>query len=80
MIRVRADELPPGRLRDAVARASGENAARASSVVRRRARGANRNRYTCATCGTTFSAWAPAERHADTHGGARLALDLQAVR
>jgi transposase-like protein len=29
-------------------------------------------RYRCATCGATFTAWATAERHADTHGGARL--------
>lgn len=29
-------------------------------------------RYRCHTCGATFTAWALAERHADTHGGARI--------
>lgn len=28
--------------------------------------------WRCHTCGATFTAYAPAERHADTHGGARL--------
>lgn len=33
--------------------------------------------HQCATCGTTFTAWAPAERHADSHGGgARIDLVL----
>jgi len=32
------------------------------------------DRYRCATCGATFTTWASAERHADTHGAARLEL------
>jgi DNA-directed RNA polymerase subunit RPC12/RpoP len=31
-------------------------------------------RYRCATCGETFEQLAPAERHADGHGGARIEL------
>lgn len=34
------------------------------------------DRYRCGTCGAMFTAWAPAERHADTHGGARLEMVL----
>jgi transposase-like protein len=34
------------------------------------------NRWTCHTCGADFTAWAKAQRHADTHGGARLELDI----
>lgn len=38
--------------------------------------------WKCATCGQTFSAWAPCQRHVDTeHGGARIdSLDLEQVR
>ena len=30
------------------------------------------NRYRCASCGATFAAWAPAERHADAERHHRL--------
>ncbi len=30
------------------------------------------NVYRCATCARRFTAYAPAERHADTHRGARI--------
>lgn len=33
-------------------------------------------RYRCHTCGAEFTAWAAAQRHADSHGGARLELVL----
>lgn len=33
-----------------------------------------RRRYRCHTCDQTFASWAAAERHADSHGGARLEL------
>lgn len=32
----------------------------------------SRLRWRCHTCGATFTAWRTAERHADTHHGARL--------
>jgi hypothetical protein len=32
--------------------------------------------YRCHTCGATFTAWAPAQRHADEHHHARLELVL----
>lgn len=34
------------------------------------------DRYECGTCGARFRFYAPAERHADTHGGARLEITL----
>ena len=33
-----------------------------------------RCRYKCQTCGEEFARWAPAARHADAHGGARLEI------
>lgn len=33
-------------------------------------------RYRCARCGATFTAWAPAQAHADAHGGARIEVIL----
>lgn len=33
-------------------------------------------RWRCHTCGQTFTAYAPAERHADSHGGARLEIEV----
>jgi hypothetical protein len=35
-----------------------------------------RLRWRCHRCGETFTSWAAAERHADTHGGARLKLEF----
>lgn len=33
-----------------------------------------RCRYRCRTCGQVFTAWAPAQRHANEHGGARVEI------
>lgn len=32
--------------------------------------------YRCHTCAETFTSWAAAERHADSHGGARIDQEL----
>lgn len=32
--------------------------------------------YRCHTCGVLSTSWAAAERHADTHHGARIDLEL----
>ena len=37
---------------------------------------ARRWTYRCHTCAERFATWAAAEKHADTHGGARLDLEL----
>lgn len=39
------------------------------------ARGGRRS-WRCAKCGTVSTAWAAAQRHADTHGGARVEVML----
>jgi len=36
--------------------------------------------YRCHTCDAVLTTWAAAERHADSHGGARLDLELEATR
>jgi len=36
-------------------------------------------RYRCHTCAATFTAYAPAERCADAHGGARIDLFLAPI-
>lgn len=50
--------------------------ARTEAVRRRRqaqrTRPRPQGRYRCNTCGDTFTAWATAQRHADTHHGARI--------
>lgn len=80
------DDLPAGRLRDAVRRAVargegvpvGRPAARARSArIGESARA--RRRYLCGTCEDhAESSYKAAERHADEHGGARIDLDLEA--
>jgi hypothetical protein len=78
------DDLPAGRLRDAVraAAARGHGVPVASPIARPGVRGRNpttrnRNRYRGARCGTVSTSFAAAERHADGHGGARIDLDLE---
>jgi hypothetical protein len=78
---IRLDDLPPGRLRDAALAALAESPAtsapvRTSTAARARAR-PPRGRYRCNTCGALESAYAPAQRHADAHGGARIEIMLE---
>jgi hypothetical protein len=35
-----------------------------------------RQPYRCRTCDERFTTWAAAERHADTHGWARIDIEL----
>jgi hypothetical protein len=49
--------------------------ARAAVHPAQRARG-GRCTYRCGTCGEVSKAWAAAQRHADTHGGARVEIVL----
>jgi len=35
-----------------------------------------RQAWRCHTCGERFTSWAAAERHADSHGGARIDIEL----
>lgn len=46
----------------------------------RRPRKGERARWVCYSCGEILESWAAAERHADSHGGARLEClqDVQA--
>jgi hypothetical protein len=75
-VRLRLDDLPAGRLRDAAIAGGAPTVARAARSTRRSRGG--RCRYTCGTCGERLvTGLAAAERHADAHGGARLDLDLE---
>ena len=81
---MRLEDIPAGKLRTAaVAALAADLAAAESRAAQRPARAtpachqpARADRYRCHTCGATSSAWAPIERHADTHGGARIELAL----
>lgn len=89
---LRLEDLPPGKLRTAaiaamaradLARLQPSPAADAEAgVPRRRAttRAPARNTYRCASCGHTETAYSRAERHADTHGGARIDLELKVAQ
>lgn len=81
---IRYEDLPAGRLRDAVKaaadRGEGRPVSSAARVHSTRARGRARNRYRCAKCDNVETAYKAAERHADSHGGARIDLELEAVR
>jgi hypothetical protein len=87
---VKLDEMTPALRRAAVAalardlderarpRTSAREAATREGAGRmpEAPRSSRADRYRCGTCGAMFTAWAPAERHADTHGGARLEMVL----
>jgi len=81
---VRLDDIPPGKLRTAALQAYAADLARAehaAAAASARAhhptgRRARADRYRCARCARYFAAWAPAERHADEHGGATIELVL----
>lgn len=91
----RLDDLPAGRLRTAAVRAYARAEAeriggelelpaargRSDSPARGRTppRTPNPRRYHCRRCGAYFGPWAPAERHADTHGGATIELDVSVL-
>lgn len=81
-------DLPAGKLRDAALRAYAATIAAESATApipsppaparrgRRRTEAPTRraDRYRCETCGHRETGYAAAERHADTHGGARIAF------
>jgi len=78
------DDMPPRMRKAAVAALARDLDKRARPKVIRPGRSADRSlpapstragsRYRCETCGATFDPWAAAQRHADTHGGARISL------
>jgi hypothetical protein len=62
--------------RGEVARRADDGRGRATGAAGAGARPRRRDglRWECRTCGQVFTAWAPAERHADEHHGARIVL------
>jgi hypothetical protein len=79
--RVRLDDLPAAVRARVVAQAHPVDERATIARKERATSAAGGLRWRCHRCGATFSAWAPAERHANgEHGGGRVELLLDDVR